>query len=171
MAPHESHQTHESHQVPGEVSVDAEVPCDLAVGPWTLQVVVNGVASNPVQVQVAQRETLGYPYGFRSFVPPGHFGGWLQTGGDGGDDLGDSLQIGKHNYLTDSNHPAQDSRATQIQNKAEGNACFIAQNFSTGDGVVGIFGESDGCQGSIGVGGSATGWGVAGSASAAAWTR
>jgi Galactose oxidase, central domain len=147
--------------VAGQVSADLEVPCDLTPGGYNFQVIANGIASDPVPVQIAGRSTEN-PFAFPSVVPAGHFGGWLRTGGDGADDLGDDIAIGKHNYLTDHQHPAEDSCATQIQNIAEENACFTAQNQSTGDGVVGIFGESDGCRGSIGVGGAATGWGVAG---------
>jgi hypothetical protein len=152
--------------VAGQVSANLELPCNLPVGKYYLQVVVNGIASDPVPVEIAGRSTTN-PFSFGN----GHFppGAWLHndtTSGNGGgaDDVGDSLQIGKDNTITTAagNSPSDASNTTTVDNYAEQNAAFVGHNYHSGDGVVGLFGQSDGCRGSIGVGGAATGWGVAG---------
>jgi hypothetical protein len=44
--------------VAGGVSADLEVPCDLPPGGYNLQVIANGIASDPVPVQIVGRSTL-----------------------------------------------------------------------------------------------------------------
>jgi hypothetical protein len=153
----------------GAVSFDVEVPCDLPAGQWGLVVIANGIPSVSVPVEVVLRSTLN-PFNFGS-----SFGPWLHNDtttnqDDGADDVGDSLQIGRENYLLhyvinqNSSSLSDCSNTTSVENYAEDNAAFLGHNHHNGDGVVGLFGQSDGCSGSIGVGGTAAGWGVAGAA-------
>jgi hypothetical protein len=148
--------------VAGPVTADVEVPCDLPVGQWTLRVVTNGIASDPVVVNVVPRSNN--PFNFTTGLAA-----WLHNSGDGADDVGENVNLGGYNRLRigsgdDSLSAGDISNTTTIANGAEQNPAITGQNQSTGDGVVGVFGESDGCRGSIGVAGTARGWGVAGAA-------
>jgi hypothetical protein len=148
--------------VAGPVTADVEVPCDLPAGQWTLQVVTNGIASHPVAVNVVARSNN--PFNFTTGLAA-----WLHNSGDGADDVGENVNLGGYNRLRigsgdDSLSLGDISNTTTIANGAEQNPAITGQNQSTGDGVVGVFGESDGCRGSIGVAGTARGWGVAGAA-------
>ena len=153
--------------VTGDVTADVDVPCDLAAGQWQLVVIANGIPSASIPVEVIER----------SAASPFNFDGWLHNdttsgNGDGGDDVGDSVELGKENYLLhyvinqNSSSLSDCSNTTSVENYAENNAAFTGHNHHNGQGVVGLFGQSDGCAGSIGVGGTAAGWGVAGAASA-----
>jgi hypothetical protein len=153
--------------VAGPVSTEVEVPCDLPPGQWQLVVIANGIASDPVTVEIVGRSTANpFNLGLSPNFPPAAWGHNDTTSGHstGADDVGDSVQIGKENSINTSwgNRASDASNSTAIENYAEQNAAFIGHNFHPGDGVVGVFGRSDGCRGSIGVGGAATGWGVAG---------
>lgn len=144
------------------VTAEVEVPCDLPAGHWTLRVVTNGIESDPVPVTVVTRSNN--PFNFTTGLAV-----WLHNSGDGADDVGENVNLGGYNRLRigsgdDSLLPGDISNTTTIANGADQNPAITGQNQSTGDGVVGVFGESDGCRGSIGVAGTARGWGVAGAA-------
>ena len=141
--------------MPGPVSAQVEVPCDLEPGQYNLAVIANGIASDPVPVQIVAM----------SFARPLGFNNWTKNTEVGADDPGDSVQLGGYNHLTHFTNgvaDTDDANTTMVANIAEQSAAICGQNQSPGSGVVGIAGQSNGCRGSIGVVGSATGWGVAG---------
>jgi hypothetical protein len=140
--------------VPGEVSTEVEVPCHLPPGLWSMVAIANGIASNPRPVTIAGRSTANpFNLGLSPIFPPAAWGHNDTTSGNGtgADDVGDSLQIGKENSINISwgNSASDASNSTTVENYAEQNAAFVGHNFYPGDGVVGLFGQSDGCRGSI----------------------
>jgi len=154
--------------VPGPVSADFQVPCDLPPGPWQLRVIVNGIASDPVPVTIVTSNPVN-PFNFQGVIVGGNQQWWLHTDptSDGGNDLGDDITLGQNNHLdnlTNGNPDTDDTNTTQIVNIAGQNATLSVLNGSSDSGAVGLFGRSGGCSGSIGVAGAAVGWGVAGAA-------
>lgn len=99
---------------------------------------------------------------------PFNFANWLNHDGNGGDDISEDVTLGQFNQMTAD----LGSQATIIQVFADQNAAFVGQNSSKGDGVVGVFGESDGATQGIGVAGACdAGLGVCGVASVVALPR
>ena len=93
---------------------------------------------------------------------PFGYGQWLNHDGNGGDDISEDVTLGQFNYMT------QDlgSQATIVQVFADQNVALVGQNSSQNDGVVGVYGESDGSTRGIGVAGACDkGLGVCGVAS------
>jgi hypothetical protein len=98
---------------------------------------------------------------------PFNFTSWLSHDGDGGDDISEDVTLGQFNHMT----PDLGSQATIIEVTAGQNAALVGQNSSQGDGVVGVFGESDGKTRGIGVAGACdAGCGVCGVAASEAVT-
>jgi hypothetical protein len=117
--------------VPGTVSTDVWVPCGLLPGPWSLVIIANGIASNPVTVQIKAGAAVANPFnlGLSPIFPPAAWAHNDTTSGNGtgADDVGDSLQIGKENSInvTWGNSPSDASNSTTVENYAEQNAAFI----------------------------------------------
>jgi hypothetical protein len=77
--------------VPGTVSCDLQVPYGLAIGQWSLVVVANAVASNPVTVQIASQDLQVYmditEFGANEIAA------WLQQNGNNPVTIPDLLHV------------------------------------------------------------------------------
>jgi hypothetical protein len=93
---------------------------------------------------------------------PFNFNNWLHHDGDGGDDISEDITLGQFNQMTAD----LGSQATIVKDFAGQNSTLVGQNSTQDDGAVGVFGESDGAGGAIGVAGASQFWGVAGTATA-----